>query len=161
MIVPTANLVLTPPMVLVWLVGVVGGIVIVAVISAAAGVLFFGPRERDSLIIPAMASFGTTTLIVSRGRAGDDVIRAVVIGAAVGILAAAIQRILIVRWSDLLVRWPLLPLVSTVTAGATVGAFFGLFGLSSELVYAVGVAVLGGLAGGFLALRGDSDGSPG
>ncbi len=90
---------------LAWFLGsfavVIAALVLVAVVIAALGVVRVGDRDRDSLIVPAMATFATILGILLGGRfAADDIPRRVALVVLTGVACAAIQRWVMLRFRD-------------------------------------------------------------
>ncbi|HEX2755350.1 MAG TPA: hypothetical protein VHM48_07800 [Candidatus Limnocylindrales bacterium] len=132
------------------------GLVLISILVAGIGVVVFGPREIDSLIIPAMATFGVLSVLITAPATGLHPVTLVWVSAAVGIGSAGIQRVLIDRWGELTTCRPGLRLASGVAAGAAVGGVLGfVFYSRAAATVVVGIALVGAVLGGMLSLRGD------
>jgi len=141
----------------VWYASFAIGIVVLVAISvaaAAAGVVIFGPRQRDSLIIPAMATFGVV-IIALFASPPSGIPALLALAATVGIGVSAIQRFVGDRVNQESVHWPTFVLVGGIAAGACVGGFFGFmarYGRDPWLVVAGGM--IGAIIGAVVSLRG-------
>jgi hypothetical protein len=135
----------------------IGILVGLAIAAAALGVLIFGPRKIDSLIIPAMATFGVAVIVLFSGwwstMAQAPLVMALL--AAVGISLSAIQRFVGDRIHEDSAEWPWFVLVGGIVAGACVAGFLGFvasFGREPQLMGAA--ALVGAMVGAVVAWRG-------
>ena len=145
---------LTLPMVLlsiaIWL-GIFAGI---AIAAAGVGVLIFGPRKVDSLILPGMATFGVVIVALIAGRWSMATAPLLVaLAATAGIGSAAIQRFVDDRIDPASPRWPLFVRGSAFGAGACVGAFLGFVSNSNGAPLSVVIGALLGAAVGWWVSR--------
>ena len=123
---PLADIGLSLELVLVGLVGGVLLVIAIAVAAAGLGVLIFGPRKLDSLIIPGMATFGVVVVVMFDSRWNTAPLPALgALFATVGIGTSAIQRLVGDRLDPTSAHWPLFVRVGSIAAGATVGGFLG------------------------------------
>ena len=146
---PLADIGLTVPMVLLSIAIWLGRFAVIAIIAAAIGVLIFGPRKVDSLILPGLATFGVVIVALFVGRwssATAPILLAV--AAAVGVGSAAVQRFVGDRIDHDSARWPLFVRAAAIAACSCVGAFLGfVFSLGREPLLVVAVALFGAAVG--------------
>jgi hypothetical protein len=135
----------------------IGTLVAIAVAAAAVGVLIFGPRKIDSLIIPAMATFGVAVIVLFSGwwttMAQAPFVLALL--AAVGVSLSAMQRFVGDRLHEGSAEWPWFVLAGGIVAGACVAGFLGFaasFGREPQLAGAA--ALVGAMIGAVVAWRG-------
>jgi hypothetical protein len=123
---PLADIGLSLELVLVGLAGGVLLLIAIAAVAAGLGVLIFGPRKLDSLIIPGMATFGVMVVVLFDSRWLTAPLPALgALFATVGIGTSAIQRLVGDRLDPTSVHWPRFIRVGSIAAGATVGGFLG------------------------------------
>ena len=153
--VPIAEIGLTLPMVLlsiaIWL-GIFAGI---AIAAAGVGVLIFGPREIDSLILPGMATFGVVViaLVVGRWTMAEAPIL-LGLAAAAGIGSAAVQRVVGDRLDETSPHWPMFVKAGAIVAGAFLGGFFGIvMNANGGPAFAVATTLVGAIAGWLVGRR--------
>ena len=153
-VVPIADIGLTLPMALAGLAIGLGILAGIAIVSAAVGVLIFGPRDVDSLIIPGMATFGVVIVALFASRPTIGIPMLLALAATVGIGASAIQRFVGDRLDEDSPRWPLFVLAGGIVAGASIGGVLGLvMNLQGGLSFALAAALVGAILGGFLSQR--------
>ena len=146
---PLAEMGITVGSVLLSLAMWIGIFAAISIVAAAIGVLIFGPRKVDSLILPGMATFGVVSvaLFVGRGSMATAPLL-LALAAAVGIGSAAIQRFVGNRLDPESAQRPLFVRVGAIGAYACVGAFLGfVFGLGREPLLIVTVALVGAAVG--------------
>jgi hypothetical protein len=153
--VPIAEIGLTLPMVLlsiaIWL-GIFAGI---AIAAAGVGVLIFGPREIDSLILPGMATFGVVViaLVVGRWTMAEAPIL-LGLAAAAGIGSGAVQRVVGDRLDETSPHWPMFVKAGAIVAGACLGGFFGIvMNAHGGPAFAVAATLVGAIAGWLVGRR--------
>lgn len=135
---------------LVWFVQLMAVPVALGVVFAVVGVLIFGPRTLDSLILPAMAVFGVTLVALRTSVLTTDApVPLLTVAAAVGVAAAGIQRELGDRVDTGSRRWPQIVGLGGIVIGALAGGVLA-YAISVHEDWAFRVfvgAVVGGVIG--------------